>query len=425
MGIISKTIRIIPRGKSITYYKEKGYNAIHGQELEVKVEDLSLCSTALVITECDYCGKQKEPIRYVDYNAQTKNGAEKCCCLNCTPLKREEVMLKKYGHRNALQVPEIRKKVQETNRERYGSNSPSGNPEVRAKQKETLMKNYGVENPSLSKEIQDKIKQTNLEKYGVDNPLKNPEIKNRAMQTIFDRYGVENVFLNKEIQDKKNATLIEKYGTRYPLQNKECFEKLKQTNMKKYGYEFIPQLDETKQKVKQTNLDRYGYENLMQSPEFKEKWLARNGSNFIRSSKQQHYLCNLYDGILNYPFKCFALDIYIPENKLNIEFDGSGHKMSISFGTITEEDFEKKEMYRNIAIKKAGIKQMRIISLKDKLPSDDTLLEMLDYARNYFSKYPNHSWIEFNIDTFTVRNAENKDGVYYDYGELRIIKNIT
>ena len=65
---------------------------------------------------------------------------------------------------------------------------------------------------------------------------------------------------------------------------------------------------------------------------------------------------------------------------------------------------------------------MRIISLKDKLPSDEILLQMLSEAKQYFFDYPNHSWIEFNIDTSTVRNAEQKDGVFFDYGKLRKIK---
>ena len=469
MGLISKTVRVIPRGKAISHYKEKGYNVKYGQELEVKVEDLSLCSTTLVETECDYCGKKRQPIKYVDYNTQTKNGTEKCCCVDCAPLKREEAMLKKYGYKNALQVPEIKEKIQATNQKKYGSISPSGNPEVRAKQKETLMKNYGVENPSLSKEIQDKRKQTFIERFGVDNPLKNPEVKNKATQTIIDRYGVENVFLNKEIQDKKNAILIERYGTQYPLQNEKCFEKLKQTNMDKYGCEFIPQLEETKQKVRQTNLERYGVEFISQSKEVKQKIkqtnlekygveypmslpsfheharqtnmekygvyhhlqnpeiLAKQKKTFYKNgtcptSKQQNYLHELYGGKLNYSFKMYNFDIYLSNEKLNIEFDGSGHSLGVTLGSISQEEFDRKNIIRNIAIKKAGIKQMRIISSKDKLPSDEKLLQMLDYTRNYFSNYPNHSWIEFNIDTSTLRNAEHKDGIYYDYGKLHTIK---
>lgn len=421
MGIISKTVKVFPRGKSIAHYKEKGYDAKYNQELEVKVEDLSLCSTALIETECDYCGKLRQPIKYVNYNAQTKNGIQKCCCLDCAPLKREEVFLEKFGYKTPFQAPEVKEKIQKTNLEKYNSISPSGSPEVRAKQKKTLMKNYGVENPSLSKEIQEKRKQTFIKRFGVENPLLSPEIREKTTQTILDRYGVENVFLNKEIQDRKNAILIERYGTQYPLQNNECFERYKQTNIERYGVEHIPQLEETKQKVKQTNLKNCGYEYYLQSPEFLEKWLAKNSSNFVRFSKQQQYLCKLYNGILNHPFKCFALDIFLPEDKLDIEFDGSGHKMSISLGSITEEDFEKKELYRNVAIKKEGYKQMRIISTKDILPSDSILFQMLNDTRNYFSIYPQHSWIEFNIDTSTVRNAEHKDGILYNYGALRTI----
>lgn len=422
MGIISKTVKVFPKGKAIAYYKDKGYDAQYNQELEVKVEDLSSCSTALIETTCDYCGRLRQPIKYVDYNAQTKNGIKKCCCLDCAPLKREEVFLEKYGYKNAMQIPEVQEKIQKTNLEKYGSKSPSGNAEVRAKQKETLMKNYGVENPSLSKEIQDKRKQTFIERFGVENSLLNPVVKAKVKKTILERYGVENVSQNQDIQNKRTQTFIERFGVATPLQNKECFEKMQQTNMERYGVKFTFQLKEIREKSRQTSLERYGCENPMQSPEIFEKWFAKNGSNFVKTSRQQRYLCKLYNGILNHPFRCFALDIYLPEDKLDIEFDGSGHKMSVSLGSITEEDFEKKELYRNVALNKEGYKQMRIISSKDHLPSDQILLDMLSYTRNYFSLYPNHSWIEFNIDTSTVRNAEHKDGIPYSFGSLRTIK---
>lgn len=422
MGIISETVKVRPNSKTVVYYKEKGYDARRGRELEVRVEDLSPCSTALVITECDYCGKRKQPIRYVDYNTQTKNGTIKCCCLDCIPLKREEIIEEKYGYKTPFQVPEIKEKIKETNLKKYGSVSPSGNAEVREKQKETLMSHYGVENPSLSKEIQEKREQTFLRKYGVTNPLLDPEIKGKIAQTIFERYGVENVSQNKDIQHKREQVFMERYGVPAPLQNEECLDKLKRTNMEKYGCEFAIQAEETRQKIRQTFLEKYGYENPMQSPEILEKWFEKHGSNFVKSSRQQQYICNLYNGILNYPFKCFALDIYLPIDNMDVEFDGSGHRMSIALGTATEEEFEKKELYRNVSIKKEGYKQMRIVSSKDLLPSDSTLLQMLEDTRNYFSNYPQHSWIEFSIDYSTLRNAENKDGVPYDFGSLRKIK---
>jgi hypothetical protein len=422
MGIINKTIKVIPHGKSTKHYREKGYDVKNGQELEVKIEDLMMSSAVLVDTVCDYCGKRREPIRYVAYNAQTKNGTEKCCCVDCAKFKREESMIKKYGNKNPMAIPELMNKRNETNLKKYGFKSPSSNPEIRKKQKETLMENYGVENPSLSKELQEKRKQTFIERFGVENPLLNKEIKDKAIKTIIERYGVENVSRNKDIQHKKEQTFIERYGVTSPLKNIKFLEKMKQTNLERYGYEFVLQSDETKQKIKKTNLERYGYESCMQSPDFLEKWLARNGSNFVKHSRQQQYLCGLYGGILNHPFKCFALDIYLPDEKIDIEFDGSGHRMSIALGSISKENFDMRELYRNIAIKNADIKQIRIVSTKDKLPQDETLLQMLEHSKEYFSNYPNHSWIEFNIDASTVRNAEQKDGVFFDYGNLRTIK---
>lgn len=421
--ILTKEVEIKPNGKMIQYYRDKGYNAKHNQSLTVKVEDLSACSTALVITQCDYCGKIKEPIKYVNYNKETKNGTTKCCCLDCAPLKRNEVMFEKYGYEYALQVPEIMKKTVQTNLERYGSAYPCGNVGIQEKQKKTNLERYGVEMPFQSKKIQEKVKQTNLKRYGVESNFKREDIKEKIRQTNIKRYGVENVLFNKEIKAKRDATLLEKFETLYPLQNDECLNKLKQTNLDKYGVEYTIQSDGVKQKVKQTNLKRYGYENPMQSPEILEKWFAKNGSNFVKSSRQQQYLCNLYNGVLNYPFKCFALDIYLPKDNLDIEFDGSGHRMSIPLGNITEEEFEMKELYRNVAIKKAGIKQMRIISSKDKLPSDDILFQMLSIAKEYFST-TSHSWINFDIDNSKIINVENKDvdGVFFDYGELRKIK---
>lgn len=423
MGILTKEVELRPTGKSIQYYKDKGYNVSNSKPIMVKVEDLPMKSNAYVETTCDYCGKLKNPITYAAYNAETKNGTVKNCCADCIPLKREDVLFEKYGYRSPLQVPEFKEKFIKTNIERYGSVSPAKNIVVREKQKKTNIERYGVESPFQSKEIQDKIKQTNLERYGVENPLFIPEVREKAVQTIIERYGVENVSQNKDIQNKRTQTFIEHFGTTSPLKNNECLEKLKQTNMDRYGVEYTMQLDEVRQKAKQTSLERYGYDNPMKSQEILEKWLAENGSTFIKSSKQQCYICNLYNGILNHPFKCFALDIFLPDDKLDVEFDGSGHRMGISLGDITAEDFEKKELYRNIAIKREGYKQIRIISSKDFLPSDEILLQMLSLAKEYFN-VTSHSWINFDIDNLIMINAENKDigGIPFDYGKLRKIK---
>lgn len=193
--------------------------------------------------------------------------------------------------------------------------------------------------------------------------------------------------------------------------------------VKTYGVDNPVKLEEFRDKMIETSLQRYGTEHPMQNILVLQKakeTLYKNET--TPTSLQQLYLHSLYNGKLNYPIKNYNVDICFPEEKICMEYDGGGHSLEVKFGRLTQEEFEYKELIRNNVIKRAGYKQMRIISLKDKLPSDEILLQMLSEAKQYFFDYPEHSWIEYNIDTSTVRNAEHKDGVFFDYGKLRKIK---
>lgn len=114
--------------------------------------------------------------------------------------------------------------------------------------------------------------------------------------------------------------------------------------------------------------------------------------------------------------------MYDESNNLCIEYDGGGHFLEIEIGKVSQEEFDNKELVREKMIRQEGCKIIRIISRKDNLPSDEILLQMLSDAKQYFSDYPEHSWINFDIDNGIVRNAEHKDGSPYFYGELRKIK---
>ena len=467
--LLTKETTIKPSSSSIQYYSNLGYDVKWHKPLTVRVEDLPPNSSALVDAECDYCGKIKKQMRYSTYNRITKNGTVEYCCSDCSHIKQRGTMMERYGCKTPIQNPEIKQRIQETNLQKYGSVSPAGNKEVREKQKQTNLERYGVENPLASEKIKEKVKQTNLKRYGVENAFQSKEIQEKAKQTNLERYGVENVLYNDEIISRRNTTLMERFGTLYPLQNEECYEKLKQTNLERYGVEHVSQLDEVKDKVKQTNLERYGVEYSSQNEEVKRKIeetnikkygvksllclpefhqhsrevdmerygvyhhfqnpeiLAKQKDTLYKNrtcpaSKQQVYICNLYNGEINFPLKMYSVDICLPEEKIVIEYDGGGHDLGIKLGTCTQEEFAQKEIIRNNVIKREGYKQMRIISVKDLLPSDDILLQMLSDAKQYFSDYPNHSWINFDIDKSIVRNAENKDGIPYDFGKLRKIR---
>ena len=118
----------------------------------------------------------------------------------------------------------------------------------------------------------------------------------------------------------------------------------------------------------------------------------------------------------------YSLDIAFPDLEIAISYDGGGHNLSVKLGNKTEEEFNQEEIIRNNILKRNGWKQIHIISINDKLPSDEILLQMLDISKRYFKDYPNHSWFEWLIDDGIYRNAEHKDGVLFDYGILRCIK---
>ena len=96
--------------------------------------------------------------------------------------------------------------------------------------------------------------------------------------------------------------------------------------------------------------------------------------------------------------------------------------MGVKLGAYSQEEFNQRQIVRDNIVKREGYKIIRIISNKDKLPSDEILLQMLKDAKQYFKDYPSHSWFEFDIDNQIIRNAEHKDGSPYFYGELRKIK---
>lgn len=249
----------------------------------------------------------------------------------------------------------------------------------------------------------------------------------KTIETNRIKYNCNNVMQNKDIYAKQSKSLQNNYGVTTPLKNQEIKKRVENTMLKNLGVKCSFKSDDVQNKIRETLLQKYGVDSPSKALEVKEKksnTIYRNGT--TPTSKQQLYVFNLYKytnnlAKLNYPISYYNADICFPNENLAIEIDFGGHNLSVKLGNLTQEEFDKKELIRNNVIKREGYKQMRIISNTDKLPSDSVLLQMLQDARNYFFQYPNHSWIQFNIDTSTVHNAEYKEGVFFNYGNLRKI----
>jgi hypothetical protein len=287
---------------------------------------------------------------------------------------------------------------------------------------ESNLINYGVPNQFLREEVKDKIKQTNLEKYGCEFYTQTEESKEKHKETCLSKYGYDNASKVPEFIEKIAQTQMDRYGMFYS-QTDEYKERFKNTNLNKYGVENPFQLDTVKQRIIEFNRETYGADHPMKVESIKEDRVRkmvitkyRNGT--MQTSRQQEYLYLLYGGELNYPVDKCSLDIAFPNEMVYCEYDGSGHALSVQFGDITEEEFERKEMQRKYFIKNLGWKEIRIISTNDYLPSDEILLHMYDIALEYLNS--GHSWIKFDIDNDKIINSQFECD--YDYGVLRKIK---
>lgn len=286
-----------------------------------------------------------------------------------------------------------------------------------------IIKNTG--NYACEKCASIKRENTFLERYGVKNACYLEEVKEKKIKTNLERYGVENPNQSSKIRAKMKKTNLKKYGVENPIHNINIKEKMIKTNLDKYGCVSPFGSKLVQEKSKQSMLERYGVENAINIPDTKEKMvktLYLNQSQ--KTSSQQRYLGVLFDGKLNFPIKYYNADICCLDTKIVVEYDGGGHMLNVITGRETLEDYNRKMIIRDKIIRKEGYKQIRIVSSKDYLPSDTILLQMLDQAKEYFNT-TNHTWIEYNIDTSTMRNAEHKDGVYYEYGKLRKIKKVS
>lgn len=390
--LIDKTIEIKWHNSNKEWYIEKGYNFTFFYDLlTVNVSELPVGSHLKVDIECDYC-KNEFKKEYRQYLKVRNQIIKKDCCEKCTPKKIEESNMLTYGVKNTFEIPEIRKKVNQTFEDKYGGN-PNKSKEVIEKRQRTNFERYGVEHYSQTKEYLEKVRESSLKRYGVDHHGKAKEVVDKRKDTIMDKYGVENISQIEDVKTKKRETCMINYGVPIPAMSEIVMQRTRDTNLIKYGTEYSLQNEQVKEKGRKT--------------------MYKNGS--VRTSKQQLYIHTLIGGELNYPHHTSSLDIAFPEEKIYIEYNGGGHLLRVKFGHFTEQEFKKYEKNRWYALWRKGWKDIRINSLKDLLPSDERLEQMIVYGKQ--TLLSGRSWIEFDIDISEVATSQYHKP--YDFGELR------
>lgn len=136
-------------------------------------------------------------------------------------------------------------------------------------------------------------------------------------------------------------------------------------------------------KVKETTLLTKGVAHFTHTEEgmqnFKKKWMDAMGKGYVKSSRGQRYLADMFSGVLNKPIGNFFADIVI-EDKIVIEYDGGGHNLSVLRGSITQLEFDKAEINReNILIEK-GYKILRFISHSEYFPEESVTKKIVSDA---------------------------------------------
>ena len=276
--------------------------------------------------KCIMCGKETPFISIT-------TGYQLHCCAKCgldDPKTREHfesTMIQKYGVAYASQCDDFAEKSKQTKLEKYGDENYNN----RDKAKETCINRYGVEFPNQSNEVKEKIKKTNLERYEVECIFQNKDFIDKSEQTKLERYGSK-TYNNKE---KSKQTCLDKYGVEYALQSEEIKNKIKQTNLEKYGVTCTLQSEKVKNDIIKHNQEKYGCDWYTQSDDFKEKCenTVLNGPDSINTIWKSEAENTIYNAIsIIYDKEIFIntkkiiypkeLDIYIPDLKLAIEFNG-------------------------------------------------------------------------------------------------------
>lgn len=135
-----------------------------------------------------------------------------------------------------------------------------------------------------------------------------------------------------------------------------------------------------------------------------------------RSSNAQLYINNILNWTDNHIIGPYYPDMYNENFKTIIEYDGSGHALKVKMGNQSPKQFAKLEIIREEYFFQEGYKLIRIKSNKDRLPSDNIIFEMINFA---LEKLKIYNKIIFDIDCNFV--LLQNEVLAYDFGKLNKI----
>lgn len=391
--------------------------------------------------ECNYNNwdVKKEKIRQSTTEESIRRGKE----------KSRKTCMERYGvpYANAYVTPELKAKHEKRWLELYGVKNTGQTKEAKLKRKATLMRNYGVDhNFKLFKgtdhskrvweekhdEIVNKMQSTCLERYGVKSYTETDEFKQQAKKTMIQHYGsIEDAYKHKYEANKK--TKLERYGD-------ECYnniDKIKST-LKSQHTKFETEHNCT-QYIKLINEYGQGWQSLdlpiIKNRRFKyisNEYLDiikeysetnHNGNSVSRPEEEIFdYISTFYNkevkrnirGVIKDENHSYELDIYLPNIKVAIEFNG----------TYWHSNLFKDKYYHQTKTKLCKEKNIILIHIfefdwiKDKNKCLENIKDIILNYKQYKKKLKDVKFSEPEI----IFESKDKEYVIWNDGLENIIK---
>ena len=374
--------------------------------------------------KCEIC--KKEVLSFYKF----KTGYHKTCSKECSKIlsikNYKKTCLERYGVDSPLKCKIIKNKLKDTNFKKYGVEYSFQNNNIKEKIKETNLKKYGVEHSLQRKEIKEKIKETNLERYGVDNPAKNKEVQNKIKKTNLERYDVvcamQHHIIQHNIRKKINDKNLIRIKNLYNINIIELINGNVKIKCNKCNNNYNIRINHLYHRIK-ANLNPC----LLCYPIDK----SRSNREIEIIKFLNDYNIKIEENI-RYIITPLEIDIYLPNNKIGIEFNG----------LYWHSELHKNKEYhinKTLLAKKKGVKLIHIweddwINKQDIIKSRLKQLLNLTYNRIYARKciikevlskensfFLNNNHLQGNV------NAAVKLGLYYNdelvslmtFGKLR------
>ena len=270
---------------------------------------------------CPICNKNYRKFKYIGYTTTCSK-----VCHNKNPETTKKIKQTRIQHFGTYVSSEILAKKRKTCFEKYGVESFSKTKEFIEKSKNTKLQRYGSETYNNS----EKMLSTKEKKYGSKSYNNIEKIRN----TFKKKYGVFSPVQIPEVQKKQQETCLKKYGVKSFLSTKKC-----SIQSKKMSYE--------KMLKNEFDIPFFSLDDYIKNNDHIFKFKCRKCNNVFESIHYDgyHRSCPIcypitqssgQKQLVDFLKKIIStvqintrkviipqeLDIYIPEKKLAIEFDG-------------------------------------------------------------------------------------------------------